>query len=593
MQSEKLPNQESIRSIPINYVDAGKMVNLTEEMEIEDDESSERERRLLDKAKTLEKEARRELGQVRTHDPRYKDKLIRNMSLASQEDQNRLMYSTPEAPELPTLEEMSAERDYLLENNAEEYYKIGAMNAFAKGNLGIFPEKFIKDGFNIKDGDDFRYNFNVLEDYEAEGDFLLDTSDKAKDVASGIDQDKIDSLEKNVILNAIKRGCFIKANAYTEENVEYSLPIEQKGLVGFMEGYGIDLKDERVRRLSYSGFANIIKDMANVSSDPEMSDEAREESHKKGMAQLNWYFDNFGYAGKTAEEQEAEGANDTTFYRFLDRMHGQYEDADSDWRNIYEEFLGQREEYQRYFEEVEVTKEKDNFEEQIGKIANVEKIEGDFMEEINTLLANIEREFELDETDQQILRMIDEGEIKIEAGGKGREYDKTEQFSFIRRKILRFAEEIKRIKRLDPYADCYIERFTTGHVDKEGKPIKETPKFPYLVVRFGNRELGTNNVYAESTGFNGAFYAWKGGDSGESWRNIFAGSKRMARAKAEIYVSNHSKSTKPEMLEKTYDRVHSHVPLPTTPYLSEENYEEYEAKQEEQEEKPAAVNIAG
>ncbi|MBQ6486129.1 hypothetical protein IJI76_00140 [Candidatus Saccharibacteria bacterium] len=422
----------------------------------------------------------------------------------------------------PDLGPVLPELEKAFEENKIEYYKIGAMEAFSNGTLSVLPEKFIYDGFMEKDGELFLKKIEDLEedspsDKDDKSAYLfIEAKKKSLEVAGEIAWEKLEKVEEEIISIAIARGARLKVDATGKEDLVFTIPTDQASTAKFMTNYGLDPADLKTRKLSFIGFSNIIRKMADTISDDTREKTEKSEILDRGLKQLDWYYDTFKYR--------------SNFLQFMNYTYGSYEVSGKVNRNILQDFLNGRKEYKAIFPEEEVLEKK--IKDECHRISTAEKVSfKDFVDFTNDIIKKV---------------------------SKG--LSSEEKVSYIRNKINRYLEEAEKIKEADPHAEFYVERLAGGRINGDGGIIKMTPKFPFLIIRFGNTEYGENCIYAESTSFSSPFYAWKGKDSGDTWREVFKGSKGTIKSAKKIKTFFHYDAQKIDTLDEFYDKVHSYVP---------------------------------
>ena len=365
-----------------------------------------------------------------------------------------------------------------LSRHLDEYYVEGAMDDLAHGKLSINPRGFVADGFRKIESSDIEQNL-VDEQKEA---FWHDIKTDVLPERIGEWESNIENIkeaEKEALLKALKRGASVERTSLDKsEEVRLALPILEHGdggLQNFMREYSLDPESQSVQMDSHEGFIGIVEAIKN---NGEIS---------KGFRALDWYFDTFRYQEHLEE--------------FFDTMDAYQAQSDRAFRIKLKEYLNYRKEIAEWEKQQPKQEEAD-----LSSLADAEEVAQD---ELFEFLENNMHS----ESEEEIFKYKNLNRTR-----KNHEKRKKANWPSSEEKCEKALEEIKEIIKMDPNATYY--RGTVFRNDSYGNPKEH----PYVIIRFGNKDLGLNNVIAIPVGDESrAMFYWRGetGDDPDGWKKYF------------------------------------------------------------------------
>ncbi len=365
-----------------------------------------------------------------------------------------------------------------LSRHLDEYYIEGALDDLAHGKLSINPRGFVADGFRRIEGSDIEQN---LVDEQKESFWHDIKTDVVPEHIGewGSDIDNIKNAEKQALLKALKLGAFLEQTSLDKpKEVRLALPIIEHGnggLQNFMREYGVDPESQYVQMDSHEGFIGIVEAIKN-------NDEI-----SKGFRALDWYFDTFRY-------QEH-------FEEFFDSMDAYQAQSDRPFRQKLKEYLDYRKEIEEWEKQQAKQEEVD-----LSALADAEEVTQD-------VLFDFLRDNMQSESGEEIFNHEDSNQTREKYKNR-----KKASWPSSEEKCEKALEEIKEIIKIDPDATYY--KGTVFRNDSYGTPKEH----PYAIIRFGNMDLGLNNVIAIPIGDESrAMFYWRGetGDDPDGWKKYF------------------------------------------------------------------------
>ena len=405
--------------------------------------------------------------------------------------------------------------------NAPKWATVGVTNSLEKGKLDGSKESLIRSGFWARE--DKRIHKRI----DPDDSFAPETIQAESNLKVRVSKDLIDERSEELtdlqfkkaqhdgIIYAIESGARVEKQT---GKVVYAINPEIKDeILPAMEDVEIDATNENIIRKSFQGFAGILEAIKNKPNET-----------KQGFEMLDWYFDNFDYADRLAEEDG-----------FLDHLKGYETFADKAWSDKLYEYLDTRKEYQDFIN-------KQNSEEQAEK--DVEAIErsepispDEYIHQVAESLGVSEEELrDLQLSANYIIGKVLPPEptqrIITGHGGNSIRYPRT----FGRQKILATyaAWAVIRASGADPDAQIFQE--LNGSAITLGGDI-------YTILRFGcanNNGEQENHAIAEADSPAAATYTWHG--HGDGWKGAFINRyKRQAKLFPGVNSKNHDHSRSP------------------------------------------------